>query len=338
VRTYDHLVQGRTVQGPLGGAAGDAPTNAAVIQPRHDRRGAVAIGCGINPRYGLIDPYWMALAACDEALRNVIAVGGDPYKTALLDNFCWGDPREPDRLAGLVRAAAGCRDVAQLWSTPFISGKDSLNNEYRDANGDRVPIPPTLLISAMSIVPDVERVITNELRAAGNLIYLLGRTRAELGGSHFLLLRAELGSRVPRVDLVQARRTFRALHNAITQGVVQSCHDLSEGGLGVAAAEMTFGGDLGLDLDLASAIIDDDVDDDAMLLFSETPSRFLVEVAPHDADRFGALMEGVEVALLGFVSDEPTLRIDGIDGGEVLREATAALKRAWKNEGLGARG
>lgn len=330
VRTYDHLVQGRTVQGPLGGKTGDAPTDAAVLQPRHTASTGVAIGCGVNPRYGLIDPYWMALACCDEAMRNVVAVGGDPYRTSLLDNFCWGDPRVPERLAGLVRASAGCAKVAREWSTPFISGKDSLNNEYRDASGERMPIPPTLLISALSVVPDVAKTVTSELKEAGNLIYLVGRTRNELGGSHYLLLQDQLGAHVPRVDLIQARRTFRALHGAIQAGLVQSCHDLSEGGLAVAAAEMAIGSGLGLDLALSSMIMDEDCDDDAILLFSETPSRFLVEVRSGDGDAFGKLMEGVEVRLLGFVSAEPELCIEGLDGGEALRESVAALKAAWQ--------
>ena len=330
VRTYDHLVQGRTVQGPLGGLAGDAPMDAAVLQLRHSAPTGIAIGCGVNPRYGLIDPYWMALAACDEALRNVVAVGGDPYRTSLLDNFCWGDPRQPDRLAGLVRAGAGCRDVAQVWSTPFISGKDSLNNEYRDADGQRVPIPPTLLISALAVVPDVAQTVTSDLKAGGNLIYMLGRTRNELGGSHYLLLQDQLGATVPRVDLIQARRTFRALHAAIQAGLVRACHDLSEGGLAVAAAEMAIGGELGLDLDLATLIMDDDCANDAILLFSETPSRFLVEVEPDHGEAFGALMEGVEVRLVGFVADEPVLRIDGVQGDEILREPITALKAAWQ--------
>ncbi|HEX6292879.1 MAG TPA: phosphoribosylformylglycinamidine synthase subunit PurL [Herpetosiphonaceae bacterium] len=336
VRTYDHLVQGRTVQGPLGGVAGDAPMDAAVLQPRHSQPTGVAIGCGVNPRYGLIDSYWMALACCDEALRNVVAVGGDPYRTSLLDNFCWGDPREPDRLGGLVRAAVGCRDVAQVWSTPFISGKDSLNNEYRDASGERVPIPPTLLISALAVVPDVARTVTSDLKESGNLVYLVGRTRNELGGSHYLLLKDRLGTTVPRVDLIQARRTFRALHAAIKAGLIRSCHDLSEGGLAVAAAEMMIGGGLGLDLDLAAMIADEDCADDAVLLFSETPSRFLVEVRSADSAAFGDLMGGVEVRLLGYISDEPVLRVEGLRGDAVLREPIAALKAAWQQPPTGA--
>jgi phosphoribosylformylglycinamidine synthase len=330
VRTYDHLVQGRTLQGPLGGVHGDGPTNAAVLQPRHTTKQAIALGCGINPRYGSIDPYWMALAACDEALRNIVAVGADPYRTALLDNFCWGDPREPDRLAGLVRAAAGCRDVAQVWSTPFISGKDSLNNEYRDASGQRVPIPPTLLVTALGVVPSIDTTITSELQQSGNLIYLVGLTKNELGGSHYLLLRDELGQSVPQVDLIQARRTFRTLHLAITLGYVQSCHDLSEGGLGVAAAEMVLGSALGLDLDLATVAADDNAVADATLLFSESPSRFLVEVRPEDSAAFGALMDGIDVGLIGFVTDDERLRVDGLGGDEVLAVDAAALRDAWQ--------
>jgi phosphoribosylformylglycinamidine synthase len=329
VRTYDHLVQGRTVQGPFGGAHGDGSTNAAVLQPHYTNEQAIALGCGVNPRYGLLDPYWMALAACDEALRNVVAVGGDPYRTALLDNFCWGDPREPDRLAGLVRAAAGCRDVAQVWSTPFISGKDSLNNEYRNADGQRVPIPPTLLVTALSVVPSIDTAITSELQRAGNLVYLVGLTKNELGGSHYLLLREELGSGVPQVDLIQARRTFRTLHTAILLGYVQACHDLSEGGLAVAAAELVINSALGLDLDLATVATADDAQDDATLLFSESPSRFLVEVRPEDSDTFGALMDGIDVGLIGFVTDDGRLRVDGVGGDEVLAVDAATLRDAW---------
>jgi phosphoribosylformylglycinamidine synthase len=333
VRTYDHLVQGRTVQGPLGGVSGDAPTDAAVLQPRHTHQAALAIGCGINPRYGLLDPYWMAAAACDEALRNVVAVGADPYKTALLDNFCWGDPRQPDRLAGLVRASAACRDVARLWSTPFISGKDSLNNEYRDAHDQRVPIPPTLLVTAIGVVPDVERTVTAELKEVGNLIYLVGRTRHELGGSHYLLLHDELGSEPPRVDLIQARRTFRALHAAMAAGLIRSCHDLSEGGLAVAAAELVLSSRLGLDIALGTAIMDEDCGNDVVMLFSETPSRFLVEVHPDDSAAFSELIEGVEVALIGYVTEEPLLAIEGVFGAPVLHETAETLKAAWQQRG-----
>ena len=331
VRTYDHLVQGRTLQGPLGGRDGAGPTDAAVLQPRRDRDLAIAIGCGINPRYGLLDPYWMALAACDEALRNVVAVGGDPHQVALLDNFCWGDPREPDRLAGLVRATAGCHDAAVAWGTPFISGKDSLNNEYRDRDGRRVPIPGTLLISALAIVPGLACVTTLDIKAAGNLLYLVGMTRDELGGSHCLLLANMLGTHVPRVDLMPARAVFQQLHSAIAAGLVRACHDLSEGGLGVAVAEMLFGGDYGADIDLRAVPYQGQQPTAGTLLWSESASRFVVEIAPDDAAAFETQLRDVPVARVGATTDHQELRIMGLEGEEVLREPVAGLQAAWQS-------
>ncbi len=332
VRTYDHLVQGRTLHGPLGGLHGDAPADGTVLQPRYDRSEAIALGCGINPRYGMIDPYWMALAACDEALRNVVAAGGNPDRCVLLDNFCWGDPKESDRLAGLVRAAAGCHDAAVAWETPFISGKDSLNNEYRDADGRRVPIPGTLLITAAAVVPTLEAVTTTDLKSAGDTLYLVGLTRPELGGSHRLLLEDRLGSDVPRTDLALARRIFRALHAAIRGGLVRACHDLSEGGLGVAAAEMTFGTDLGVELDLRQAPCDGAPLDDAALLWSESSSRFLVEVAPADTEAFEAHFVDLPAAVVGAVSRRADLRITGLGGDPCLVESIADLKAAWQHD------
>ena len=331
-RTYDHLVQGRTIQGPLGGIVGDAPTDAAVLQPRCGQDRAIAVGCGINPRYGLIDPYWMALAACDEALRNVVTAGGDPDGCSLLDNFCWGDPREPDRLGGLLRAAAGCHDAAVAWGIPFISGKDSLNNEYRDAEGRRVPIPGTLLISALAFVPSLAAVTSSDLKAAGDRLYLLGLTRRELGGSHRLLLEGRLGTGVPRVDLAAAGRIFRGLHRAMAQGLVRACHDLSEGGLGVAAAEMTFGGMLGLDLRLADVVRDSNELDDDVLLWSESPTRFLVEVAPDDVPAFEALLVDLPLAVIGEVSAEARLHIAGAAGDPLIDAAVTELKDIWRGD------
>ncbi|RRR65823.1 MAG: phosphoribosylformylglycinamidine synthase subunit PurL [Candidatus Viridilinea halotolerans] len=327
VRTYDHEVRGATVLKPLVGVAMDGPGDAAVLQPLAEMGRGLALGCGINPRYGRIDPYWMALAVVDEALRNVVAVGGDPQRTAILDNFCWGDPRQPDRMAGLVRAAAGCYDAAVAFGTPFISGKDSLNNEYRDAEGQRVAIPPTLLISALAEVPDVRRSVSMDLKQAGNQIYLVGATRAELGGSHWHAIVGvdALAGQVPQVDLAAARATFVALHAALRAGLVAACHDLSEGGLAVAAAEMALAGDLGLDLDLAALGSELDV---TTKLFSETPSRFLVEVHPTDAEAFAAALAGVALVPLGTVQAEPLLTLRS--GTNVVAALTVDdLRRAW---------
>ena len=348
IRTYDHEIRGGTVVKPLVGANCDGPSDAAVLQPLRSTTLGLALGCGINPRYGQIDPYWMALICVDEALRNVVAVGGDPRQTAILDNFCWGDPRQPDRMAGLTRAAAGCYDAALAFGTPFVSGKDSLNNEYRDASGARTPIPPTLLITALALVPDVCRAVTMDLKEPGNYVYLVGETRDELAGSHYddrrlttddRLDAAVAGRRsvvgrqssVPKVDLEIAPKIMAAVHTAINSGLVRACHDLSEGGLGVAAAEMAFAGALGLRLNLRAAPRTPGLDDDATLLFAESPSRFLVELRPADAPAFEAALADLPCARIGEVTAGAELAIGGAAGGEALRADVAELKAAWQS-------
>jgi phosphoribosylformylglycinamidine synthase II len=343
IRTYDHEIRGGTVVKPLVGANCDGPGDAAVLQPLRSTTLGLALGCGINPRYGQLDPYWMALACIDEALRNVVAVGGDPRQTVILDNFCWGDPRQPDRMAGLTRAAAGCYDAALAFGTPFVSGKDSLNNEYRDANGARTPIPPTLLITALALVPDVRRAVTMDLKEPGNAVYLVGETRDELGGGHILDFGLPISDRsspkskiqnpkstVPKVDLETAPRIMAAVHMAINSGLVRACHDLSEGGLGVAAAEMAIAGALGLRLDLSAAPRTPGLDDDATLLFAESPSRFLVELRPADALAFEAALAGLPCARIGEVTAAPELVIGGTAGGQALRADVVELKAAWQ--------
>lgn len=311
---------------PLVGASLAGPSDAAVIKPvPHDPAG-LALGFGICPRYGRHDPYWMALAAIDEALRNVVAVGGDPDRTAILDNFCWGDPKQPDRMAGLVRAAAACYDGAVAFGTPFISGKDSLNNEYRDADGNRVAIPPTLLISALSHVHDISQCVTMDLKQAGDVIYLLGATRAEFAGSHLAAVgMIEDAGALPKVDLAAARATFRALHRAIRAGLVRACHDLSEGGLAVAAAEMAIAGELGMRLTL------DGVDLDPLtLLFSETPSRFLVAVDPAQSAAFEAVLAGLPLMRLGVVTAAPEVQAVWRDQ-TLINLPVAQLRATWQH-------
>ncbi|NUN49407.1 MAG: phosphoribosylformylglycinamidine synthase subunit PurL, partial [Candidatus Brocadiae bacterium] len=212
IRMYDHEVQGRLVVKPLQGPAA-GPGDAAVIRPVFGSNRGAAIGCGMNPWIGDFDPYVMALAVIDEALRNVVAVGGDPGRCAILDNFSWGNCAKPDRLGGLVRAARGCHDGAVAYRTPFISGKDSLNNEF--AHGGRViAVPPSLLISAIAIVPDVRRAVTMDLKRAGNALWAVGWTADEFGGSHFLKVRGQAGGRPPRPDLERAPRLLAALHRS----------------------------------------------------------------------------------------------------------------------------
>ena len=183
MRRYDHEVQGATVLKPLVGRSGNGPGDAAVLQPiLENQTGAgIILSNGINPLYGKIDPYHMALNAVDEALRNLAAVGGDIERAALLDNFCWGNPTDPLQLGMLVRAIKGCYDAAISYGTPFISGKDSLNNEYR-SDGERQPVIPTLLISAVGVIDEATQTIDMSLKQPGNLLYQIGITRNELAG------------------------------------------------------------------------------------------------------------------------------------------------------------
>lgn len=327
VRTYDHEVGGATVVKPLVGVRGDGPGDAAVLQPLAQSSAGFALGCGINPRYGRRDPYWMALACVDEAMRNVVAVGADPGRVVILDNFCWGDPRLPDRMAGLVRAVAGCYDAALGFNAPFISGKDSLNNEYRDAQGNRVSIPPTLLISALAHVPDVGRCVTMDLKHVGNRLYVVGVTRDELGES----MAAPQHPWLPQVDLEHAAQTFAALHGAMQAGLVAACHDISEGGLAIAAAEMVIAGQLGLELDLAAApltLADANADRALVVLFSESTSRFLVEVPVASATQFEQALGATPLGMIGTVIPAPQLVI-GYGVQRVVQLEGTALERAW---------
>ncbi|HEU4338973.1 MAG TPA: phosphoribosylformylglycinamidine synthase subunit PurL, partial [Planctomycetota bacterium] len=296
IRQYDHEVQGGSVVKPLTGAMNDGPSDAAVLRPRLESYRGIALGCGMNPRYGDLDPYQMAANAIDEALRNVVAVGGDPAHTAILDNFSWGNPNDPATLGAIVRASQACYDFAKAYGTPFISGKDSLNNEFRigGAEGEASPpfrasrtirIPHTLLISALSVIADVRKCVTMDLKEPGNYLWLVGTTRMEMGGSHFNLVNGLDGGRVPAVDPVAGPKTLMALAEAISQGLARSCHDLSEGGLAVAAAEMAFAGGFGLNMFLEQAPVKA-LSGETALLFAESPSRFLVEVRERDFGRF----------------------------------------------------
>jgi phosphoribosylformylglycinamidine synthase II len=334
IRQYDHEVQSGSVIKPLVGVHSDGPSDAAIVRPDLRSLRGVVISCGMNPRYGDLDPYWMAASAIDEAVRNCVAVGADPARIAILDNFCWGNTEKPEVLGSLVRAALACRDVAVAWSTPFISGKDSLNNEfsYVDSDGRRqtVAIPPSLLISALGQIDDVSHAVTMDAKEAGNAIYLVGRTKHELGGSHFTKVNGLEGGEVPRVDLELARKIFGALHQAISRGLVRACHDLSEGGLAVAAAEMAFAGGLGMDLELSSLRHNSGIDEAAVLLFSESNTRFLVEVPSRQSQEFEALFAELSWARLGDVSKRPRLVVTNSTQRTLIDASLAELKHAWK--------
>ena len=345
VRQYDHEVQGGSALKPLVGVENDGPGDAAVLRPRLSSRRGLVISNGMNPNYGDYDPYHMAMSAIDEAIRNAVAVGADPSTIAILDNFCWGNTDKPEVLGSLVRAALACKDLAVAMGTPFVSGKDSLNNEFRPEGKEPIAIPPSLLISAMGQVDDVETCVSMDLKESGNALYLVGKTKNELGGSHLSLVRNWVGGRVPTVDAAVAKRAYEALHRGIVSGLARAAHDLSEGGLAVAAAESAFAGGLGAEIRLdaiPSALAGDEFDvlpgcaseqvDDVLKLFSESNSRFLVEVSERDCDAFERLFASadVPVARIGRVVDTPRLIVHGATAATSIDADLAELKLIWQ--------
>jgi phosphoribosylformylglycinamidine synthase subunit PurSL len=332
IRQYDHEVQGGSVIKPLVGPACDGPGDAAVVRPRLQSRRGLVISCGMNPHYGDFDTYHMACSAIDEALRNAVAVGADPSRIAILDNFCWGYTDRAETLGSLVRAAIACQDMALVLGTPFISGKDSLNNEfsYSDQHGVRqtISIPPSLLISAMGQIDDIGKAVTMDAKDAGNIVFLIGQTNSEFGGSHFSLVRGLEGGQAPTVDAQRAKQTFACVHAAIMAGLVRSCHDLSEGGLAVAAVEMAMAGGLGMKLDLAAMMGELSATE---ALFSESNTRFLAEVTPGAEHEFQQLFaeHGVSLARLGTIESSPEVVVT--NGHEqTLKVDINEAKSAWQ--------
>ncbi|GAB4579924.1 MAG: phosphoribosylformylglycinamidine synthase subunit PurL [Anaerolineales bacterium] len=307
IRVYDHEVRGMTVVKPLAGVCADAPSDAAVMKPLETQgwKGFV-LANGINPLLGEVSPYAMASSVVDEAIRNAVAVGADPDRIAILDNFCWGSPRRPETLGSLVEAARGCYDAALHYGTPFISGKDSLNNEYLGSDGQRHAIPGTLLISSIGIHPDVRKAVTMDLKEAGNAVYLVGdfqpfgKMRLENRDWRLEIFEANLQSPISNLTPT----VYRALHKAIHSDLVRSAHDLSEGGLAVAAAEMCIGGRLGLSLDISPFNFPP-----STILFGETNGCLLVEVAPEHIPAFENYFVNLPFQKLGPVTAQDDISI-----------------------------
>ncbi|MDP8255173.1 MAG: AIR synthase-related protein [Candidatus Alcyoniella australis] len=335
IRQYDHEVQGGSVIKPLVGALNDGPSDAAVVRPLLDRWSGVVVSNGICPKFSDIDAYAMAANAVDEAVRNAVAVGGDPNYLAGLDNFCWCDPVQsqstPDghhKLAQLVRANKALYAMCLAYGIPLISGKDSMKNDFQIGE-HKISIPPTLLFSIIGRVDDVRNCVTMDAKAAGDLVYVLGTTRHELGGSEYCAMFGTIGAQAPSVNVEHNLDIYEALAAAIQSGLVQSCHDASDGGLGVSLAESSFAGDLGIEIDLervpAQGALRSDV-----LLFSESSGRFVVTVSPDLAADFEQAMEGASLAKVGTVTDDRTLTIKRKQLS-LINENIDELRATWKS-------
>jgi phosphoribosylformylglycinamidine synthase len=270
----------------------------------------------------------MAASAIDEALRNIVAVGGDPDRTALLDNFCWGNPERPEILDGLTKACQACYDIAKVYGTPFISGKDSLYNEYKSITGETLSIPSTLLISAVSVISDITKTVTMDFKQPDDLIYLVGNTYPEFTS--------------PKVNPVLGKKIFRAVHKAIKTGVVSACHDLSEGGLAIALAEMCFAGNLGAEIYLKrmkpqiftgfsfnppnrpNPWLNN------VFLFSESNTRFLVSVHPSDKTKFEQAMKNLPCFYIGKTTSSDKMQVLGVSGKTIVNLAVKDMKKRWQ--------
>jgi len=363
IRQYDHEVQGRSVIKPLAGPA-FGPSDAAVLRPVYASSRGVAIGCGLCPHWSEVDPYWMAVRAVDEALRNVICVGADPARVAILDNFCWPKVDTEESLGALVRTCRGAYDAAIAYGLPFISGKDSLNNQFsmsaeeaaRTGLPQQMAIPPTLLVSALGIVEDISRCVSMDLKTPGNVLVLasdVGRAlpadqnrgrqsepRAEASGHHnrdrkgaesveaqsskfkvqnsadSLDLQSSIfGLGSPGFDLASAKTVHDQVAALIHDGKVRAAHDVSDGGLAVALAEMCIASGLGASVEVDAAA-------GAGSLFDEPPACYILEMTPQAADAAG-------LRAIGRVTTEPRLRI-ALGGSEAIDLSIRALDAAWR--------
>ncbi|MCP4751761.1 MAG: phosphoribosylformylglycinamidine synthase subunit PurL [Proteobacteria bacterium] len=334
IRQYDHEVQGGSVIKPLVGAENDGPSDAGVIRPVLDSLAGIAISNGICPKYSVLDTYHMTACAIDEAVRNIIAVGGNLKQIAGLDNFCWPDPvlsdHTPDgtyKLAQLVRACQAIYEYCLGFGVPCISGKDSMKNDA-NLDGRKISILPTLLFSAVGKIEDVRKCVTSDVKEAGDLVYLVGETYDECGASEYYQEMGIQGGEVPKVHLESAKNRYLKISQAVEAGLIRSNHDCSDGGLGVALAEIAFGGRLGLDLNLEPANTERKLRADT-LLFSESQSRFVPTIRPKDRQAFEQIMGDDRFTLLGEVTKSPILKAR-LDDKVVLEESIYALADSWK--------
>ena len=319
IREYDHQVQGNTVLTPLAGAQGDAPQDGAVVRVNGSPH-LVSLACALLPEWGKTAPYEMGAAVVDECVRQLVATGADPHQIAILDNFCMGNPDDETELGALVESVKGMCAVAEIYGAPFVSGKDSFYNYFLTEDGP-VSIPVTALVSGLGIVQENRHVIGSSLRRNNSVLCLLGKTLPEMGGSVYARIH-QLAAPAPQTAAMENFQRYLAYHAAVQAGLVLSTHDIGEGGLAVAAAEMGFSLVAGMELQL------DDSLPPETLLFSESPGRFLIEIAPENLTAAQSLMPGLLV--LGHATAaHQSLRINGANR-LLIDQSLAELKALWK--------
>lgn len=347
LRQYDHEVKGLSIIKPLVGKEEDVPSDATICLVEYGSTEGIIFANGINPHYSDIDTYHMATSAIDEGVRRIIAVGGKlPSKKipfAALDNFCWPDPEQsektPDgcyKLAQLVRANKALYDYSKAFMLPFISGKDSMKCD-RIIDGKKVSIPPSLLVTLIAKMEDIRKAVTMDVKKVGDIVYIVGETFNELGGSEYYKLIGEkrtgvgyIGNSVPIVNIEKAKNIYRSMSEATDRGLVHSIHTPTKGGLGVALAKSAFAGGYGLNVSLSKVPYSGTKRND-VILFSESNSRFVVTVPMNMKEEFELEMQGNTCMEVGIVTDEQRLKIRGVDGHYIINSDIKRLKEVWKS-------
>ena len=347
-RQYDHEVQGGSAIKFMVGRDRDVPNDAAVLRPVLESGRGLAVAQALNPVYSMIDTYPMVAATIDEAVRRLVAVGAKFDEIGGVDNFCWPSIQyhavhNPDgryKAAQLVRANWALRDVCLSYGIPLLSGKDSMYVDGHLAGdfGERHKVSglPTMQFTATSVVSDLAKCLTMEPKVAGDLVYVLGTTANELGGSEYYDLLGYVGLNVPKLNPETTRPLYGALEKAMASGLIASCHGIYRGGLGIHAAMLSFGSNLGLSLDLGKVPREGDLRDD-QILFSESCGRFLITVSPSVQTDFESHFHGLDFSLVGEVTADPRLVIRGRHGRILAEEQISSLKDTWKNVASGLR-
>lgn len=332
---YDHEVQANSVIKPLQGK-GRVNGNASVIRPVPGSLKGVVLSQGLYPSYSDIDAYWMAACSIDTAVRNAVSAGGSLDRLALLDNFCWCDSNNPARLGELKETAKACYDFAVAYGTPYISGKDSMFNDFKgyDENLKEVfiSVPPTLLISSIGIINDITKCQTMDFKFPGDLIYIIGSTDDETGGSEYLAYMGEkisknkyIGDNLPEVDSDVNRKIYAAYEKALDLGLLASGISIERGGLGVALAKSSMAGMLGFNADLSKVPVKQEIAGD-IILYSESQGRLLVSVDPSNAKKFEDVFKGLTFGCIGAVADDKGVKIKKSDKTAVSTDVDELLK------------
>lgn len=334
---YDHVVLGNSVLLPLQGR-GRVNGDASVIRPVYSSKKGVVLSQGYYPSYSDIDCYHMAASSLDTAVRNAIAAGANPQYIAILDNFCWCSSTDPYRLWQLKQAAKACFDYATIYQTPFISGKDSMFNDFtgfdKDGKSVKISISPTLLITSIGVVEDVSQIVSLDVKIPGDLVYILNETFDEMGASEYFAMHGEkkktsyIGNMVPKVNAWKNKKLYEAFHSCIKKGLIASAQSVNRGGLGIALAKKALGGMLGLKIDLRK--LPGKVSRDDYALFSESQGRIVVTVAPENRKIFENLMKRNAFSLIGEVSKDSKFEITGLKGSIIVDTGINALLNSYK--------